>query len=54
MSATVPLSVGLDYSQHAVQVCILDPAGRVLCNSRCPDSVLIFRPVPRTKTLRAG
>ena len=37
MPPTVPLFVGLDYSQHAVQVCLLDPAGKVLCNSPCPD-----------------
>jgi transposase len=37
MAPTVPLFVGLDYSQHAVQVCVLDRAGKVLCNARCPD-----------------
>ena len=37
MPPTVPLFVGLDYSQHAVQVCVLDRAGKVLCNARCPD-----------------
>jgi len=38
MSATLPLFVGLDYSQHAVQVCVLDPQGQVLCNRAVPDS----------------
>jgi hypothetical protein len=37
MATTVPLFVGLDYSQHAVQVCVLDPHGKVLANARCPD-----------------
>jgi transposase len=37
MATTVPLFVGLDYSQHAVQVCILDPQGTVLCNRAVPD-----------------
>jgi transposase len=37
MATTVPLFVGLDYSQAAVQVCVLDPAGKVLANARCPD-----------------
>ena len=37
MAPTVPLFVGLDYSQHAVQVCVLDPQGRVLCNRPVPD-----------------
>src|SRR5262249_24326317 len=31
MAPTLPLFVGLDYSQHAVQVCVLDPAGTALC-----------------------
>ena len=38
MSATLPLFVGLDYSQSAVQVCVLDPQGQVLCNRAVPDS----------------
>lgn len=38
MQPTVPLFVGLDYSQHAVQLCVLDPAGKVLCNRAVPDS----------------
>jgi transposase len=37
MFATVPLFVGLDYSQHAVQVCVLDPQGKVLCHRPVPD-----------------
>ena len=32
MISTLPVFVGLDYSQHAVQVCVLDPNGMVLCN----------------------
>jgi len=27
MQPSVPVFVGLDYSQHAVQVCVLDAAG---------------------------
>jgi transposase len=37
MATTVALFVGLDYSQSAVQVCVLDPHGKVLANARCPD-----------------
>jgi hypothetical protein len=35
---TVPVFVGLDHSQHAVQVCVLDPQARVLCNRAIPDN----------------
>jgi transposase len=38
MQPTVSLFVGLDYSQHAVQVCVLDPACKVLCDCAVPDS----------------
>jgi transposase len=38
MAPTVPLFVGLDYSQHKVQVCALDPQGKVLCNHAVADS----------------
>src|SRR6516162_3050002 len=38
MQPTVPLFVGLDYSQHKVQVCALDPQGKVLGNRAVPDS----------------
>ncbi len=38
MNPTVPLFVGLDYSQHKVQVCVLDTQGKVLCNRAVPDS----------------
>jgi transposase len=38
MTPTVPLFVGLDYSQHAVQVCVLDAQGSVLCNRALPDA----------------
>src|SRR5579872_7133493 len=37
MNPTVPLFVGLDYSQHKVQVCALDPTGKVLFNRAVPD-----------------
>jgi transposase len=37
MTTTVPVFVGLDYSQHAVQVCVLDPTGHVLANRAVPD-----------------
>jgi transposase len=30
--------VGLDYHQESVQVCVLDQAGKVLLNARCPNS----------------
>ena len=39
MDPTVLLFVGLDYSRHALQLCALDPAGRVLCNRAVPDIV---------------
>jgi hypothetical protein len=38
MVNTLPLFVRLDYSQHAVQLCVLDPQGKVLCNRAVPDS----------------
>jgi len=34
---SIPVYVGLDYHQKSVQVCVEDPSGRVLCNSRCPN-----------------
>src|SRR5947199_10744676 len=37
MISTLPVFVGLDYSQHAVQVCVLDSNGKVLCNRAVPD-----------------
>jgi hypothetical protein len=36
MTTTLPLFVGLDYSPHAVQLCVLDPQGKVLCNRAVP------------------
>ena len=36
---TIPVYVGLDYHQKAVQVCVADPSGEVLCNCRCPNEV---------------
>jgi transposase len=38
MTTTLPLFVGLDYSPHAVQLCVLDPQGKVLCNRAVDDS----------------
>ncbi|HEY7154118.1 MAG TPA: transposase [Gemmataceae bacterium] len=38
MQATLPLFVGLDYSQHAIQLCVLDSYGKVLCNRPVDDS----------------
>jgi transposase len=37
MHPTVAVFVGLDYSQHAVQLCVLDPQGKVLCNRPVAD-----------------
>ena len=31
--------VGLDYHMKSIQVCVVDEAGRVLANRRCPNSV---------------
>jgi transposase len=36
--ATVRVFVGLDYHDAGVQVCILDPHGRVLANAACPNA----------------
>src|SRR5690349_9941048 len=30
--STVPIFVGLDYHQDSIQVCVLDPQGKVLAN----------------------
>jgi hypothetical protein len=35
--ATVPVYVGLDYHHASVQICILDPEGKVLANRPCPN-----------------
>jgi transposase len=35
--ATVRVFVGLDYHDAGVQVCLLDPHGRVLANTACPN-----------------
>src|SRR5262249_9853926 len=37
MTPTVPVFLGLDYSQDAVQLCLLDSQGKVLCNKDLPD-----------------
>jgi transposase len=34
----VTVFVGLDYHKDSIQVCIMDPAGKVLSNSSCPNS----------------
>jgi len=36
---TIPVFVGLDYHQPAVQGCVLDEAGRVVGNQRCDNLV---------------
>jgi transposase len=36
---TIPVFVGLDYHQSAVQVCVVDQAGRVLGNRRCANAM---------------
>lgn len=38
MPPSVPVFVGPDYSQQAVQLCALDPHGQVLCNRAVPDA----------------
>lgn len=38
MQPTVPLFVGLDYSQHDIQLCVLDPNGKLLCNRPVDNS----------------
>jgi transposase len=38
--ATVRVFVGLDYHYAGVQVCILDPQGRVLANAPCPNDAV--------------
>jgi transposase len=38
MPPSLPLFVGLDYSQHDVQLCVLDPQGQLLCNRPVADS----------------
>jgi transposase len=40
--STLPVFVGVDYSVHGVQVCVLDPAGRVLMNRTLPDSAPVL------------
>jgi transposase len=55
MAPTLPLFVGLDYSQRAVQLCVLDPAGRVLCNRAVPDDAdAIDRAVRRLGAVRGA
>jgi hypothetical protein len=34
----VTVYVGLDYHKDSVQVCIMDPAGKMLANRSCPNS----------------
>jgi hypothetical protein len=35
--STLPVYVGLDYHYSAVQLCILNPGGRLLANRSCPN-----------------
>jgi transposase len=37
--AKVTVFVGLDYHKDSVQICIMDPTGRVLANRSCPNDV---------------
>jgi transposase len=39
---SVTVFVGLDYHQDAVQVCVLDPAGRVLSNKPCRNDPAVI------------
>jgi transposase len=43
--STVPVSVGLDYHQESVQVCVLDPSGKLLTNRSCSNSTQAIRAV---------
>ena len=36
--ASIPVFVGLDYHQDAVQVCVVDGSGRVLANQSVANS----------------
>ena len=40
---TVPVSVGLDYHQESVQVCVLDSSGKILTNRSCPNDSRAIR-----------
>jgi transposase len=35
----VTVYVGLDYHKDSIQVCIMDPGGKILANRRCPNQV---------------
>ncbi len=39
----IPVYVGLDYHQRAVQVCVVDRTGRVLCNRSCANDWAAIR-----------
>jgi hypothetical protein len=54
MTTTLPLFVALDYSQHAVQLCVLDPQGKVLCNRAVPDSADAIDAVRRLGNVRGA
>ena len=45
--ATVPVYVGIDYHTAAVQLCILDPLGKVLANRPCPNDSAAIRELVR-------
>lgn len=54
--SNVPLHVGLDYHQQHVQVCVMNQAGQVLVNKKCPnDWQSIARAAePYGQVIRAG
>jgi transposase len=43
--STVPVSVGLDYHQESVQVCVLDESGKILTNRSCTNDSKVIRAV---------
>lgn len=48
---SVPVFVGLDYHQSGVQMCVLDPQGRVLTNRQCAND---WRALARVAAQHAG
>jgi transposase len=45
MPPSLPVFVGLDYSQHAIQLCVLDAQRKVLCNRPVDDAADEIRTV---------
>jgi transposase len=43
--STLPVYVGLDYHQDGLQVCVLDPAGKICCNRPCPNDTDVLVPL---------